>query len=242
MSELKQFENFEIPVFFDSPCMYINIHNICKGKGVINRCLNSRVDACPQNLVYWWVWLGKILKTANFEYCGFWGTSMTKSWVLTTCISLSILRNICLRRQFIVMFPSSSPALHCTPEIYNESTLFPRPPQKLGWYKSGIFQQVAFNDHEDLSPVPSFVSGAPQQSFYYSIVAIPPSTLGSWVDWSCRICRTASNWVCVCLLTGWSEAAGSWSVSRQSGDNARTPGHDHQGHCRYSVNMHCYTL
>ena len=72
------------------------------------------------------------------------------------------------------------------------------------------------------------------QYFYYSIVAIPASTLGSWVDWTCRICRTASNWVHVSLSvtgSGWSEGAGSWSVSRQSGDNAlgRTPGPGH-GH------------
>ena len=31
--------------------MYINIHSICKDKGVINWCLNKRVDACPQNLL-----------------------------------------------------------------------------------------------------------------------------------------------------------------------------------------------
>ena len=173
------------------PGTVIGFSNLCSSKYIVHR-YSQYLEGWPTRLeiCYKWVFknesgglstktsslMGLVCKdpgNLNPEYCRFWGTSMTKLknsteyWVvLTTCISLSILRKICLRRQFIVMFPSSSPPLHCTPEIYNESPLFPPPPQKLGWYKSGISQQVAFNDHEDLSSVPSFVSGAPQLAIF----------------------------------------------------------------------------
>ena len=159
--------------------------------------------------LHWWVWFANILETAVSEYCRFWGTSMTK---LKTLPSTEYWLHASASPSW-GRFASADNLLSCFPAARPHSTA-PRRFITSHHFFLRLRKNLDDTNLASLNKSHSMIMKTyPQfhrlslellslQYFYYSIVAIPSSTLGSWVDWTCRICRTASNWVCVCLGLG----------------------------------------